>query len=118
MKARSPATIQLMRASATMSLTDAGRPATAIGPAPQLRGTDFAMPPGSVESGIWECEPGSFRRHVASAEVMHLLGGDATFTPDGEEPIELAAGDSLFFPANTQGTWVIKNTVRKLYVIL
>lgn len=111
-------TIQILRQSARMALADAGQPATPIGPAARLRGTEFAISESPAEAGIWECEPGSFRRQVARAEVMHLLQGDCIFTPDGAEPIELAAGDSLFFPANTEGTWVIGTTVRKLYVIV
>lgn len=111
-------TIQVLRQSARMALSEAGYPSAPIGPAPRLCGTEFAMSEGSVDAGLWECEPGSFRRQVAQAEVMHLLQGHCAFTPDGEQPIELSAGDSLFFPANTQGTWLVRTTVRKLYVIV
>jgi len=111
-------TIQVLRQSERMALSEAGYPCAPIGQAPRLRGTEFAMPEGSAEAGLWECEPGSFRRQVARAEVMHLLQGNCIFTPDGAQPIELGAGDSLFFPANTEGTWLITATVRKLYVIV
>ncbi len=111
-------TIQILPQSARMALSEAGFPSAPIGPAPALRGTEFAMPGCSAEAGIWECAPGSFRRQVDRAEVMHLLQGDCVFTPDGGAPLALAAGDSLFFPAHTEGTWVISTTVRKLYVIV
>lgn len=111
-------TLQLLRQSAALELPGIGQPSAPIGPAPRLRGTDFVLPEGAAEAGLWECEPGSFRRQVARAEVMHLLQGHCTFTPDGDEPLYLCAGDSVFFPANTQGTWVITQTVRKVYVVL
>lgn len=110
--------IQIQRQSAAITLPEAGQPSTSIGLPPQLRGVDFALPAGGAEAGLWECEPGSFRRQVDRAEVMHLLAGRCTFTPDAGQPIELSGGDTLFFPAHTQGTWVIHDTVRKVYVIV
>ena len=48
---------------------------------------------------------------------MHFLGGSGSFTPDGEETLTFKAGDSFFFEANTEGTWVVETEMRKLYVI-
>lgn len=110
--------IQIIRESAITALADAGLPSQPIGPPSKLRGADFALSEGSAEAGIWECEPGRFRRQVARAEVMHLLQGSCVFQPDEGEAIAFGAGDSLYFPANTLGTWEIKTRVRKVYVIL
>jgi bacillopeptidase F (M6 metalloprotease family) len=44
-------------------------------------------------------------------------GGSGSFTPDGEATLTFTAGDSFFFEANTEGTWVVETTMRKLYVI-
>ncbi|WP_343550368.1 cupin domain-containing protein [Pantoea sp.] len=70
-----------------------------------------------IDCGIFECGEGSYRRSVKQAEIMHILNGNGAFTPDGEETVAFQPGDSLFFAANTEGTWVIENTMRKLYVI-
>lgn len=70
-----------------------------------------------IDTGIFECSPGSYRRSVKQAEIMHFLGGNGSFTPDGEETLTFTAGDSFFFEANTEGTWVIAEQMRKLYVI-
>lgn len=70
-----------------------------------------------IDTGIFECGVGSYRRSVKQAEIMHFLNGNGSFTPDGEETLHFKPGDSLFFAANTEGTWVIENTMRKLYVI-
>ena len=76
---------------------------------------DQQIPVGST--GFWECTPGRFRRQVAEAEYSYFISGHGSFTPDGHEKIEFRAGDSIYFPANTQGEWEILETVRKAYVI-
>jgi len=69
-------------------------------------------------TGIWECSPGQFRRQVAEAEYSYIISGEGSFTPDDGKPIELRAGDALYFAANTHGVWDIRQTVRKTYLIL
>ena len=89
-------------------------------PACEVRGL-LQIIPGkeSVDTGIWECSPGRFRRAVSDAEVMHFVKGRCTFIPDGgAPPIRIAAGDTLFMPPNTYGVWEIDETVRKTYVLL
>ena len=72
----------------------------------------------SVETGIWECTPGRWRRQIVQQEFCHFVAGRCTFTPDGGEPIEIRAGDALMMPANTPGIWDIQETVRKTYVLI
>ena len=50
-------------------------------------------------------------------EVIHLVAGRMTVTPDGGEPTELGAGDMAVFPKGWSGTWDIHETVRKVYAI-
>lgn len=69
-------------------------------------------------AGYWECSPGRFRRQVAKAEYSYLISGRGSFTPDGEDPIVFQAGDSVYFPPDTEGEWEIVETVRKAFVIL
>jgi len=71
-----------------------------------------------VETGIWECTPGRWRRQIVQQEFCHFVAGRCTFTPDGGEPIEIRAGDALMMPANTLGIWDIQETVRKTYVLI
>lgn len=73
---------------------------------------------GANQSGIWECTPGRFKRGLRNAEVMHILAGSCTFTPEGGEPRHIRAGDTLFFPADTRGVWEIHETLRKAYVVM
>jgi Predicted enzyme of the cupin superfamily len=89
--------------------------------APACALKSYEVPLEGVEdpsTGVWECSPGSFRREVTRAEVMHFLSGECTFTPDGGDPMHIEAGDTLFMPPNTTGVWVIKATVRKVFTLL
>lgn len=71
----------------------------------------------NAQTGIWECTPGRFRRGVKAAEYSYIISGAGSFTPDGGEPLEFRAGDTLCFPPDSQGLWTIRETVRKSYVI-
>ncbi|MCY0389249.1 cupin domain-containing protein [Robbsia sp. Bb-Pol-6] len=71
----------------------------------------------AVDTGVFECSAGTYRRSVKQAEVMHMIAGRGHFTADGEETIHFTAGDTLFFEANTEGLWVVEETMRKIYVI-
>lgn len=71
-----------------------------------------------VETGIWECTPGRWRRQIEQQEFCHFIKGRCTFTPDGGEPLTIEAGDALMLPANSTGIWDIHETVRKTYVLI
>ncbi|QXI25766.1 cupin domain-containing protein [Pseudomonas vanderleydeniana] len=71
-----------------------------------------------VETGIWECTPGRWRRQITAQEFCHFIQGRCTFTPDGGEPLLIEAGDALMLPANSTGIWDIQETVRKTYVLI
>ena len=70
-----------------------------------------------VETGIWECKPGVFKRQVSKKEFSHFIEGHCHFTPDGSESIELKAGDSAYFPANCDGTWIVHKEIKKTFII-
>lgn len=115
--------IQIIRQSATTSdLQDQGTVAVPLSaPACTLRGVDVSIAgQPAAETGLWECSPGKFQRQVASGEVMHILAGQGCFFPEAEgaQPVEFTAGDTLFFPPGTRGVWEIRETVRKLYVMV
>jgi uncharacterized cupin superfamily protein len=71
----------------------------------------------AIDTGIFECTAGTYRRAIKQAEVMHFLQGRGRFTADGEETIHFSSGDTLFFEANTEGLWEVEETMRKVYVI-
>ncbi|MGH8381517.1 cupin domain-containing protein [Pseudomonas sp.] len=71
-----------------------------------------------VETGIWECTPGRWRRQIVQQEFCHFIKGRCIFTPDGGEPLTIEAGDAIMLPANSTGIWDIQETVRKTYVLI
>ena len=71
-----------------------------------------------VETGIWECTPGRWRRQIMEQGFCHFIQGRCTFTPDNGETLTIEAGDALMLPANSTGIWDIQETVRKTYVLI
>ena len=89
-------------------------------PASQLVGRKYIEnEPGIDGMGIWECSPGRWTRTIMEEEFAHFIKGSARFVPaDGSAPIDLKAGDSIWFPKNSCGVWEISEDVRKVYVII
>ena|SRR5215471_15617439 len=89
------------------------------GPTARLIGKKFIDDmPGIDSMGIWECSPGRWQRTIMQEEFAHFLTGSATFIPADGDPIEIKAGDSIWFPANSRGVWEINEDVRKVYVVI
>jgi len=101
---------------ATAELEDWGPLEEATGPEMTTRGVDLWVD-GPLSGGIWECTPGPSYWTQDEHEVIHLVAGRMTVTPDGGEPTELGAGDMAVFPKGWSGTWEIHETVRKVYAI-
>lgn len=88
-------------------------------PAARLIGRRYIDENAGIDSmGIWECSPGRWQRTIMQEEFAHFIKGSATFIPTDGEPIEIKAGDTIWFPANTGGVWDIKEDVRKVYVVI
>jgi uncharacterized cupin superfamily protein len=99
-------------------LPDVGPVSVPLGqPAAHLKCLEaVSLPEKQVEAGVWECSPGVWRRQVTQAELCHIVAGRCTFTPEGGQPLEIKAGDAVFFPPNSRGVWDVSETVRKTYV--
>jgi uncharacterized cupin superfamily protein len=81
----------------------------------QIRGSELGK---RDRVGVWECTPGRWRRQVMEREFAHFVSGAGRFLPDYGEPFDIRAGDAVWFPADTTGTWEITETLRKSYVIV
>ena len=101
---------------ATDTLDDWGTPKTIGEPVCHLKGFQMIENEDGSEGGIWECTPGKFTREIMQAEFTTFLAGHAVFHPEHGDPIEIKAGDVLYFPENSKGTWEIIETVRKAYL--
>lgn len=79
---------------------------------------EFGSPDGRIAVGTWETEPGSSRwDFLTRGEVIVVLSGYMTVAQDGEEPVELRAGDTAVFPIGWRGVWTVHERLRKVYVV-
>jgi uncharacterized cupin superfamily protein len=97
-------------------LEDWGALEEATGAPMATRGVELWVD-GDSSAGIWECEAGPSSWTLETHEVIHLVAGRMTCTPDGGEATVVAAGDVAVFPKGWTGTWEIHETVRKVYAI-
>jgi uncharacterized cupin superfamily protein len=72
---------------------------------------------GDASAGIWECAPGPSYWKLETHEVIQVIAGSMTVTPEGGEPLKIGAGDTAVFPKGWAGTWHIHETLRKVYAI-
>jgi hypothetical protein len=102
---------------ATASLKSSGKLTEATGPEMMTSSFTLWEDDKGSEAGIWECTPGPSRWSLETHEFVHIVFGHMTVTRDGEDPVVIGPGDSVFFERGWQGTWDISETLRKLYVI-
>lgn len=102
----------------TLALEDSNPVAVPLSEPVAVTSTHSVERADGVETGVWECTPGRWRRQIVQQEFCHFIAGRCTFTPDGGEPMNIKAGDALMMPANTTGVWDIQETVRKTYVLI
>jgi uncharacterized cupin superfamily protein len=73
---------------------------------------------GSIETGIWECDAGTFRsRFEHHGEMIYILQGEMACTGEDGASFTLAEGDSCTFPKGWSGVWEVKRPIRKLYTV-
>jgi uncharacterized cupin superfamily protein len=71
----------------------------------------------TTQTGVWTCSPGRWVRQVASAEFCHFLSGQCVFEPEAGDPIPIGAGDALYFPENSRGTWNVISPCMKVFIV-
>ncbi|MCF4996787.1 DUF861 domain-containing protein [Pseudomonas syringae] len=104
---------------ATLPLDESNPVAVPLGTPVAIASTTSVERDDGVETGVWECTPGRWRRQIVAQEFCHFISGHCTFTPDdGSETLHIQGGDALMLPANSLGIWDIQETVRKTYVLI
>ena len=107
---------ELLAAATDAELEDWGPLAEATGDPMATHGLEM-WADGDKSAGIWQCTPGPSYWVQEENEVIYVLAGRMTVTPDGGEPTKVKAGDIAVFPVGWKGTWEIHETVRKVYSI-
>lgn len=74
---------------------------------------------GRVDTGIWECTPGTFTaERDGHTEICTILSGSVTLEVEGEEPEHLKAGDVFVMPSGWKGVWHVHEPLRKHYTTI
>lgn len=90
---------------------------TPVGPLPRQTDAGF-FAKGNLLAGTWECEPGTLELDLGITEFCHLLQGHWILTSASGQVTEVRAGDSWIFPKGWKGSAEVRETVRKVYLII
>lgn len=72
---------------------------------------------GDVAVGVWEMQPGT-EQDTEVDEVFVVLAGRGTVTFEDGEVVDLAPGAAVRLRAGERTTWVVTETLRKVYVAI
>lgn len=89
-------------------------PGTVVDGAPEAGSRALAAVAG-VEVGVWEMTPGA-ATDVEVDEVFVVLSGSGTVSFDDGERVDLGPGSVVRLRAGEHTTWVVRETIRKIYV--
>ena len=89
-------------------------PGTVVDGTPEAGSRALAAVAG-VEVGVWEMTPGT-ATDVEVDEVFVVLAGSATVSFDDGERVDLRPGSVVRLRAGEPTTWVVRETIRKIYV--
>ncbi|WP_332846570.1 cupin domain-containing protein [Pseudomonas lactucae] len=73
----------------------------------------------NLRIGVWECE--AYARKTVEpgyCELMHILKGAITLSPEGAAPCTVHSGETVVVPAGASNAWSSTQTVRKIFCIL
>ena len=89
----------------------------AVGDLPMQKDSGF-VDQDNIFAGTWECEPGVLKLDLDVTEFCHILKGHWVLTSESGQVTEVTAGDSFVFPRGWKGTAEVKETIRKVYMML
>lgn len=118
MTTRIPDVTPFLAGAAEAPLDDWGPLPEATGPEMSTAGvTLWESEDGTASAGVWECTPGPSCWVLETHEVIILVSGRMTVTPEEGTPQVIGPGDVAVFPRGWKGTWEIHETLRKVYAI-
>lgn len=85
----------------------------------QLESTLDVWAAGTLSTGVWECGPGEFTAdRSTNTEVCQIISGYGTVTGEDGTGADIGPGSLVVLPRGWRGTWVIRETIRKTFVIV
>jgi uncharacterized cupin superfamily protein len=77
----------------------------------------YEAPGGSPAAGIWEATPGKWRIAYDEWEYVVMISGACVVAGDDGSIIEAGPGDAFVIEPGFTGTWEVRETMRKHWVI-
>lgn len=77
----------------------------------------YTDPTGRFTTGVWECEPGTWRIRYTEEEYCRILEGRSVLTAADGTSEAVSGGDEFVIPRGFEGTWQVLERTRKVYVI-
>lgn len=72
-----------------------------------------------IRSGVWEVTPGTFRStRPEYHEMCQIVAGRATIVEDDGTSREIGPGSLFITPEGWTGTWIVHETLRKVWVVI
>ncbi|NMG41262.1 DUF861 domain-containing protein [Chelativorans sp. ZYF759] len=84
---------------------------------PRFRTWNVEEAEGGLFAGIWESTPGKWRIEYDEWEFCHILSGVSVIEEEGGQARTVRAGDSFVLRPGFKGSWEVRETTRKEYVI-
>lgn len=85
----------------------------------QLESTLDVWATEALSTGVWECGPGEFTAdRSANTEVCQIISGHGTVTGEDGTAADIGPGSLVVLPRGWRGTWIIRETIRKSFVIV
>ena len=78
---------------------------------------EYTSEDGSMISGWWAATSGTYHATYAATELVHMIEGEITITPDGGTPVQIGPGDAFVVEKDFVGTWKIEKDVFKHFSI-
>jgi uncharacterized cupin superfamily protein len=78
---------------------------------------EYTSDDGSMISGWWSATPGTYHATYSAIELVHMIEGEITITPDGGDPVKIGPGDAFVVEADFVGNWKIEKEVFKHFSI-
>lgn len=69
-------------------------------------------------TGIWEATPGSWAVSYDEWEFCQIISGRAIIRDQLGNEVEISSGDAFVIEPGFEGTWDVRETISKYYVIL
>ena len=79
--------------------------------------TQYTSPTEAFFTGIWRSEPGKWTVSYTEEEFCQILEGVSVLTDAQGTEVTVSAGENFVIPRGFEGTWEVRETTRKIYVI-